>query len=184
MTLGDHKCRFYDYGETVVPVKSWKLHPKYNLTQVTTMDDPEFPLGMTTQYTMYDFAIITMNTSVSLSSTIIPACLPKDPTADYAWEKVRTSGWGLLQNRDSEGRRKRVNELMQVDLTVLPYTICRNASKYESNMDTTYISQSYMLCVGFAKPIPFAKATKGIYSGDSGGRCTTFIINKNMWHLF
>ena len=153
----------------MVAVKIWKLHPKYNLTQVTTMNDTEFPLGMTTEYTMYDFAIITMNISLGFSSTIIPACLPKDSKSDYAWEKVRTSGWGLLQNRDSDERRKKVNELMQVDLTVLPYSMCKNASKYESKTDTRYINSSYMLCVGYAKPVPFAKDTKGIYSGDSGG---------------
>ena len=62
---------------------------------------------------------------------------------------------------------------MRVDLTVLPYSLCKNASKYEnqrSDNDTEkYIDPSHMLCVGSAKPVPW-KAAKGIWQGDSGGR--------------
>ena len=124
----------------------------------------------------YDFAMITLNSSISFSSTILPACLPKDSKNEYTWERARTSGWGLLQNDDYAGKRtgrKKVNKLMRVDLTVLPYSLCKNASKYEnqrSDNDTEkYIDPSHMLCVGSAKPVPW-KAAKGIWQGDSGGR--------------
>jgi len=124
----------------------------------------------------YDFAMITLIRSISFSSTILPACLPKTSKNDYAWERAQTSGWGLLQNDDHSGKRserKKVNKLMSVDLTVLPYSVCKNASKYEnqrSDNDTEkYINPSHMLCVGSAKPVPL-KAAKGIWQGDSGGR--------------
>ena len=167
MTLGDHKCRSYDYGETIIPAKDWQLHPKYNLTTIVrkTEDGDE----ILDQVLHYDFAIITLKTTVSFSSTILPACLPKNSKSDYAWATAQTSGWGLLQNEDFEGRSKRVNKLMKVVLTVLPYPLCKNATERESHMDAKYVDPSHMLCVGFAKPLP-SKASKGIWQGDSGGK--------------
>ena len=119
---------------------------------------------------MYDFAILTMNSSVRFSSTIVPACLPTNSKYDYAWERAQTSGWGLLYNEDSARSRQKADKLMSVHLTVLPISVCKNASIHESKRDPSFVNQSYMLCVGTAKPLPI-EATKGIYEGDSGGKC-------------
>ena len=147
------------------------MHPKYNLTTIVGKDkDGEEKLD---QVLNYDFAMITLITSVSFSSTILPACLPRNSKSDYAWAQALTSGWGLLQNYDFEGRRKRSNKLMAVSLTVLPNSLCKNASEYESLLDEKYFEPSHMLCVGSIKPLPF-RASKGIWQGDSGGINLTF----------
>ena len=175
VTLGDHKCRSYDYGETIIAAKDWQLHPEYNSTTVVgKTKDGEEKLD---QILYYDFAIIILQSTVSFSSTILPACLPKNSKNDYAWARAQTSGWGLLQNEDSEGRRKRVNKLMKVSLTVLPYPLCKNASKRESGLDEKYVDPSHMLCVGSATPLP-SRAAKGIWQGDSGGKfySTKFLL--------
>ena len=123
----------------------------------------------------YDFAVITLITSVSFSSTILPACLPRNSKSDYAWAQAQTSGWGLLQNYDFQGRSKRANKLMAVSLTVLPESLCKNASEYESHLDKKYFDPFQMLCVGSIKPLPY-KASKGIWQGDSGGTNSTHLL--------
>ena len=128
---------------------------------------------------MYDFAILTMNSSIRFSSTIVPACLPNNPEEDYAWSRAQTSGWGLLHNEDSTKRQK-ADKLMSVRLTVLPISVCKNASIHESGRPPKFVNQSYMLCVGSAEPLPF-QAAKGIYEGDSGG---TYLYYKVRFRAF
>ena len=53
---------------------------------------------------------------------------------------------------------------MTVNLTVLPESLCKNASEYESRLDKKYFDSSQMLCVGSTE-----KDQKGIWQGDSGG---------------
>ena len=129
------------------------------------VDDEVYEEGKRNQVLDYDFAIITLNTSISFSSTILPACLPRNSKSDYAWSQAQTSGWGLLQNYDFEGRKTKVNELMTVDLTVLPESWCKNATEYESNLDKKYFDASHTLCVGSIE----TNSQKGIWQGDSGG---------------
>lgn len=122
------------------------------------------------QVLSYDFAVITLTTSISFSSTILPACLPTNSKSDYAWAQAQTSGWGLLQNYDFEGRKTKPDKLMTVDLTVLPESLCKNATEYESLLDKKYFDSSQTLCVGSTK-----KDQKGVWQGDSGGKnLTTF----------
>merc|ERR1719430_2385385 len=163
VTLGDHKCQDYDDGELIIAVKDTKLHPKYNMTTVDGLAEDDYFGGLQQHdVVLYDFAVITLNTSISFSSTILPACLPRNSKSEYAWAQAQTSGWGI--NYDSEGERVDVNELMAVSLTVLPESLCKNATEYESQLDKKYFDASQMLCVGSTE-----KNQKGVWEGDSGG---------------
>ena len=110
--LGDHNCNVLEGGEMTVLVERIDIHPNFFVEA-----DAAF----------WDFAILTLKKAVRFSSTIIPACLPTDPSKDYVGRNVTTSGWGLTSIGPSGQEYDNNGTLMTVALKVKPMSECEKA---------------------------------------------------------
>jgi len=114
------------------------------------------------QTTENDIAIIKLDTPINFTSTIQPACLPKEyeTVADNADAIV--AGWGLTR----EGGADTSNVLMQVGVPTINSRECATMYK-AARID---ISSTAMICAGYKT------GGKDACQGDSGG---PFIVKKD-----
>lgn len=125
-------------GEVWHSVKCVRRHPKH-----------------TSGSSDYDFAMIVLRTPVAIGprSSAAPACLPSDPSADYANETLTVSGWGRIE----EGGRPSF-VLRSVSIPGLSNEECRQFYGHRIT--------DRMMCAGHAK------GGKDACQGDSGGPLT------------
>jgi hypothetical protein len=160
-TLGDHDARSIEIGEAEIKIKSITKHPLYWLEGDTAA---------------YDYAIWTLDEPVTFSKTIQPICLPNTLNEDYLGYQVMNSGWGMSvwnENSSYPGYDRNNQVLRTVNLTVLPFSECKNAKWLSDRLDkiTTpgrTINETFMICGGLYHNEIQGKWI-GPNKGDSGG---------------
>merc|ERR1711976_486988 len=130
--VGEHRI---DDGEfTRIGLSAINDHPNYNDRSLNN-----------------DYSILTLDTPVTISPAVRPACLPSSDS-DYTGKIATVSGWGSLT---SGGNQPAV--LNEVDVTVQSNSDCKNA--YGGGITNN------MICA--------ADAGKDSCQGDSGGPLVT-----------
>lgn len=137
--LGDHNIRILD-GETRIRVVDFIQHEDYNSR---TIDN--------------DIALLRLETNVTFTDKIQPACLPGGRVDDESAQGVVT-GWGTT----SEGGRVS-NILQQASITVLNPSECGN-------------DNSLTICAGEIRPI-----IRDSCQGDSGG---PFVVKDSITNAY
>ena len=157
VVLGEHDRRKYDVGEIKLKVKKYHQHPLTWLSLDETLS-------------AYDIAILTLEQPVRFSSTILPACLPNQPSKKYVNRSSTAVGWGVTFGKE-DGYR-----LREVDLTIIPMRECQKApwlikedQKINMSKDFHIINETHALCAGRYKETKGSYNYTGIQSGDSGG---------------
>ena len=125
VTIGLHDAKFRENGY-VHSLKDIKAHPSY--TDVFFQDRywsrPD-----------YDYAILTLSSSLTFTDKISPICLPEYTTNMYNGQIARAAGWGSIQNNISENGQE-INDqstrLKEVYYNVWSNDDCDNAIKNSS----------------------------------------------------
>jgi len=112
--------------------------------------------------TVNDIAIIKLDTPINFTSTIQPACLPKEDETVADNADAIVAGWGLTR----EGGYSTSNVLMQVGVPTISSKDC--ATMYKAARIN--IDSSAMICAGYKT------GGKDACQGDSGG---PFIVKKD-----
>ena len=157
VVLGDHDCEKYELGQMSVKVKKSHSHPRFWVDESGTLS-------------AYDIAVLTLEKPVRFSSTILPACLPYQPSKVYVNRSATAAGWGYDFPNEDQSRLKKV------DLTILPMKECQSATwiikvhkKMNITKDVNLINESYALCAGRYKETKVSYNYTGLEAGDSGG---------------
>jgi len=119
------------------------------------INHPDYNVAASTDY---DFALLKLNTTINFNNypTIRPACLPSDPTEDFAGNTATVSGWGTLSSGGSSPQK-----LQSVEVDVITNAECTTSPNL---YDDHRITDS-MLCA--------ARDGKDSCQGDSGGPLVT-----------
>jgi hypothetical protein len=154
--LGKHNCGEYDLGQMRVKIKKRHPHPLAWLPEDNLLS-------------AYDIAIVTLEKPVRFSTTILPACLPNQPSKAYVNSSVTAVGWGLTWGTGDQYR------LREVDLTLIPMRECQKAPwiiendlKTNINKDFHIINETHALCAGRYKETNGSYNYTGPQRGDSG----------------
>jgi len=128
VSLGEHNIKDQEF--TIVKVTDILNHPQYNGWK-------------------YDISILTLEEKVIFSNTVYPACLPSDPSEQYAGQLGVITGWGRTEFGSP------ATYLQKLDVLILPNDQCQQIySPY-------YISDPNICITG-----------KSACHGDSGGPLT------------
>jgi trypsin len=128
--LGEHNIADSDFN-------------RVNVAEI--INHPEYNSGTTDN----DYAILRLESPVTFTNEVSPACLPADLSNTFAGVLATVTGWGTLSSGGSQP-----TVLQEVDVTVTTNTACENA--YGSSMIT-----ANMICA--------ADSGKDSCQGDSGG---------------
>ena len=157
VVLGEHYCGKYDLGQIALNVKTAHPHPLAWLPEDNGLS-------------AYDIAILTLDKPVRFSTTILPACLPNQPSKAYVNSNVTTVGWGDTWGTGNPFR------LREVDLTLIPMRECQNApwliegeQKINIRKDVHITNETHALCAGRYKETNGFFNYTGVQRGDSGG---------------
>ena len=160
VTLGKFHLRKNDVGEIRIRVKSKSIHPEYWVEGDTAA---------------YDIAILTIEKPVKFSSTILPACLPKDANKTHLGHQVITAGWGrsILKDNETEPSYPKQRVLRAVNITVRPMSECKKASWFIDDLNNITtpgrgINETFTICAGKNNGEPI-DTWIGAAMGDSGG---------------
>lgn len=98
-----------------------------------------------------DIAILTLDSVVNVSPSLLPVCLPSNAKATYGGVTATVTGWGATSSGGTSS-----DVLREVDVPVLPPAVCKKQTNYAPSD-----IKNRMLCAG----------AEGIDScqGDSGG---------------
>ena len=158
--LGEHTWWKTDRGQMKVAIQSRVKHPQYWLEGDTAA---------------YDFAILTLETSVKFSSTILPVCLINNPNEYFSGQRVLAAGWGLSLLKEGESKPTHHDPIVlrAVNLTVHPMSKCKKAKWLAERLDKIEtpgrsINETFMICAGPDDDKP-EKEWIGVAQGDSGG---------------
>merc|ERR1712198_196125 len=130
VSLGEHNIKDQEFN--IVKVTDILNHPQYN---AGTMK--------------YDFSILTIEEKVIFSNSVYPACLPSDPSEQYAGQIGVIAGWG----RTEFGYQS--TYLQKLDVLIWSNDLCREI------YDPYFISDPNICITG-----------KSACHGDSGGPLT------------
>ena len=108
--LGEHYTNDGQYNR--VSLSAITDHPGYNSNN---MDN--------------DFSILTLESPVTFSTTIRPACLPWNTNKTYVGETTTVTGWGTLTSGGNQP-----TSLQEVDVTVTTNDECNKAYSKYSNL--------------------------------------------------
>ncbi|XP_017351041.1 vitamin K-dependent protein C isoform X1 [Ictalurus punctatus] len=148
--LGDYKRLKFEESEVTLPVVKIVPHPKYNSL---TVDN--------------DIALLRLESPVTFSTYIVPACLPSRDLAERVLHLNGTmtvvTGWGKYK----EGTMSYSSDLKHISLPLVEQSEC--AHHMVNNLTEN------MLCAGSIG------STKDACKGDSGGPMMT--LYRNTWFL-
>ena len=103
--LGEHDTT--DSDPLIMPVIRITNHPDFD------------PIKLN-----YDFAILTLERTITFSATKSPVCLPSNKSTTFIDEKVKVTGWGLTV---AKGSAKDVSTtLREVELKVMSNYKCKS----------------------------------------------------------
>ncbi|XP_026802088.3 vitamin K-dependent protein C [Pangasianodon hypophthalmus] len=148
--LGEYKRLKFEGSEVTLPVVKIVPHPKYNSL---TVDN--------------DIALLRLESPVTFSTYIVPACLPSQDLAERVLHLNGTTmvvtGWGM----DKEGTASYSSDLKHISVPLVERSEC--ARHMVTNLTEN------MLCAGIIGSI------KDACHGDSGGPMMT--LYRNTWFL-
>jgi len=125
VSLGEHNIKDQEF--TIVKVTDILNHPQYNGWK-------------------YDISILTLEEKVIFSNTVYPACLPSDPSEQYAGQLGVITGWGRTEFGSP------ATYLQKLDVSIWPNDQCQQI------YGPYYISDPNICITG-----------KSACQGDSGG---------------
>lgn len=111
----------------------------------------------------HDIALLKLETNVTFSKWVIPACLPYTFPDTGKYTKATATGWGLLEWSGDPS-----DDLIEVTLTLVPQPQC-NASFLQNSKDDRLpygIVNEWQICAG--------ELGKDTCQGDSGGPLVVF----------
>ena len=100
--VGEHDTSKDEDGAQVIQVKKFYQHSEYNHKTVD-----------------FDFSILELEQDLSISTSIRPACIPKDASNDYKGVKAIVSGWGVLAHGGDQP-----DHLQKLSVTVTANNAC------------------------------------------------------------
>ena len=129
VTIGLHNTEFRRDNNYIHTLKDIKTHPSYN------DDFRSEVLSGTRTRTDYDYAILTLSSSLTFTDKISPVCLPASTNNMYNGEIARAAGWGSTRRSLNETGHE-INHLSR-RLKELYYNVwsnedCDNAIKDSS----------------------------------------------------
>ena len=99
VVVGEHDVSDSSDGQQSFTASSWTSHPSHDSDTVD-----------------YDFALLTLTSPLTFSSSVMPACLP-DSSTDYDAVTAVVSGWGTTSSGGSQP-----SVLMEAEVTTR-YTV-------------------------------------------------------------
>ena len=105
-----------------------------------------------------DISVLTLETELTLTDKIVPACLPDSSYQDYVGERFTISGWGRLGSYSGAP-----DKLQVVKVPYVPNNICGGV---ETNYEQSALTDN-MMCAG-----NITHGSIDSCQGDSGGNYT------------
>ena len=115
-----------------------------------------------------DISILTLETELTLTDKIVPACLPDSSYQDYVGERFTISGWGSLAGSSYGSPDK----LQVVKVPYVPNNICGGV---ETNYEQSALTDN-MMCAG-----NITHGTIDSCQGDSGGIYA--ILSRQLYYI-
>ena len=106
-----------------------------------------------------DISVLTLETELTLTDKIVPACLPDSTYQDYVGERFTISGWGRLGSYSGAP-----DKLQVVKVPYVPNNICGGV---ETNYEQSALTDN-MMCAG-----NITHGSIDSCQGDSGGNYTS-----------
>lgn len=154
VSLGDHNVEIYDEVRN-------QLRKLKAIVRFPTYDD---------NYLHGDLALLQLESPVTFSKSVSPACLPVDET-DWAYSTALITGWGYTEvTRIIEPRPKTSSVLKEAEVFILPQDLCEKYSPFPLT--------ERMICT-YKGPLRVETTCQG----DSGGPLVVDPTGKNKYVL-